>query len=111
MRITTKSLAVLLLAVALSACASNPSASSKKETAEYYAQLGVGYLQKNRLELAQENLEKALKINRNSKDALHYSALLEERLGNMQKAHALFNRAMQLDGKNPELLNNYGSHL
>jgi type IV pilus assembly protein PilF len=111
MRITTKSLAVLLLAVALSACASNPSGSSKKETAEYYAQLGVGYLQKNRLELAQENLEKALKINRNSKDALHYSALLEERLGNMQKAHALFNRAMQLDDKNPELLNNYGSHL
>lgn len=29
----------------------------------------------------------------------------------MQQANALFKRAMQLDGKNPELLNNYGSHL
>lgn len=103
---------MLLLAAALSACTnSGSSVASKKETAEYYAQLGAGYLQKNRLELAQENLAKALKINRNSKDGLHYSALLEERLGNMQKADGLFKRAMQLDGKNPELLNNYGSHL
>ncbi|HMT92953.1 type IV pilus biogenesis/stability protein PilW [uncultured Thiothrix sp.] len=110
MRITTKSLAVTVLAASLSACA-NSSSTSKKQTAEYYAQLGAGYLQKNRLELAQENLDKALKVNRNSKDALHYSALLQERLGNMQKADSLFKRAMQLDSKNPELLNNYGSHL
>ncbi|HPY41506.1 MAG TPA: type IV pilus biogenesis/stability protein PilW [Thiolinea sp.] len=111
MRITTKSLAILLLAAAVSACTNTSSGSSKKETAEYYAQLGAGYLQKNRLELAQQNLEKALAINRNSKDGLHYYALLQERLGNMQKADGLFKRAMQLDGKNPELLNNYGSHL
>lgn len=110
MTITIKSLAVLLLAAALSACA-NSGKPSKKETAEYYAQLGAGYLEKNRLELAQENLEKALSINRNSKDGLHYYALLQERLGNMQKADGLFKRAVQLDSKNPELLNNYGSHL
>lgn len=111
MRITIKPLAVFLLAASLSACTTSNSGSSKKETAEYYAQLGAGYLQKNRLELAQENLGKALKINRNSKDGLHYSALLADRLGNLQKADVLFKRAMQLDGKNPELLNNYGSHL
>lgn len=111
MRITIKSLAILLLAAALSACVNTSKGPSKKETAEYYSQLGAGYLQKNRLELAQENLEKALSINRNSKDGLHYYALLQEHLGNMDKAGILFQRAMQLDGKNPELLNNYGSHL
>lgn len=111
MRITIKSLAILLLAASLSACTSTSKGTSKKETAEYYSQLGAGYLQKERLELAQENLAKAIKINPNSKDGLHYSALLQERLGNMQQADVLFKRAMQLDGKNPELLNNYGSHL
>lgn len=83
----------------------------RKKAAEYQAQLGAGYLQRNRLDLAKEYLDKALKSNENSVQAQHYYALLQERLGNDKLAGIYFRRAMQQDAENPELLNNYGSYL
>ncbi|MGB0848495.1 MAG: type IV pilus biogenesis/stability protein PilW, partial [Thiolinea sp.] len=82
-----------------------------RKAAEYHAQLGIGYLQRNRLHLAKEYLEKALRANPRSPTVQHYNALLQERLGNDQLAGKHFAKAVRRDGKNPELLNNYGSFL
>nr|CAA6821548.1 MAG: Type IV pilus biogenesis/stability protein PilW [uncultured Thiotrichaceae bacterium] len=104
--------AVCVAAIIVSGCTSSgkPKKNSKK-AAEYQAKLGAGYLQRNRLGLAKEYLEKALKSNSNSAQAQHYYALLQERLGDDAKASHYFRKAMAQDGKNPELLNNYGSFL
>ncbi|MEB4589575.1 type IV pilus biogenesis/stability protein PilW [Candidatus Thiothrix sp. Deng01] len=91
-------------------CSSTGSSKSAK-AADYYSQLGVGYLQKGRLDLATLNLEKALKENSRSADAHHYYALLQERLGNDDMANKHFREALSITPKDSDLLNNYGSHL
>lgn len=93
------------------ACSSPSHEASMGQDKSYYTQLGVGYLQKGRLDLANMNLEKALKEDANSGPANHYYALLQERLGQDQLAAKYFRKALQVDGKNSELLNNYGSFL
>lgn len=104
--------AVCVAALVLSGCTSTkPKGGDRKKAAEYQAQLGAGYLQRNRLNLAKQYLEKALKSDSNSPQAQHYYALLQEKLGDNIKAGQYFRRAMAQDGKNPELLNNYGSFL
>ncbi len=105
--------AVCVTAVLISGCTSTGSSLKKnpKKAAGYQAQLGAGYLQRNRLGLAKQYLEKALKSDSNSPEAQHYYALLQERLGDNAKAGTYFRKAMAQDGKNPELLNNYGSFL
>lgn len=92
-------------------CASPSSKADSNQGTSYYTQLGVGYLQKGRLDLASMNLEKALKEDSRSGPANHYYALLQERLGQDQLAAKYFRKALQVDGKNSELLNNYGSFL
>ena len=108
---TTKVLTALLLSVTVAGCSLSSSSGNKDKAADYYAQLGAGYLQKNRVKLAKDYLEKALARNSHSSQAQHYYALLQDKLGNPEKAGVYFRKAMQTDGKNPELLNNYGSHL
>lgn len=109
-----------VLAGVLSACSSTNSstgiatASSGDvvKAASYNAQLGVGYLQNGRLDLAKEYLDKALKYNPRSVEANHYYALLQERLNDDASASRYFIKAVRLSKTtNPELMNNYGSHL
>ncbi len=102
---------LILLASILAGCADMPSSAESKKAAGVYAQLGVGYLQKGRLDLATLNLEKAIDADPHSADAHHYYALLQEKLGHDDKALEHFRKAIHLDGKDPALLNNYGSHL
>ena len=106
-------LIALLLLTAISACSSNGQLepSSKRKAADSQAKLGVAYLQKNRLQLAKDHLEKALKRDRNSPVVQHYYALLQERLGNDAEAQKYFRAALQNDADNAELLNNYGTFL
>lgn len=105
----------LLFAFGLIAgCSGSPAKPSSNKAAKagtYYAQLGVGYLQRGRLDLASLNLEKALTADPGSPDVNHYYALLQEGLGNNAKAGKHFQAALRGDSKNPELLNNYGSFL
>lgn len=110
--ITRYALTALLVTSSMTGCSSTPDntrASANSKATGYYIQLGVAYLQKNRLDLALINLEKALKQDNNSADAHHYYALLQDRLGNPKKADEHFQQALKRDSKNPDLLNNYGS--
>ncbi|PWQ99141.1 type IV pilus biogenesis/stability protein PilW [Leucothrix pacifica] len=107
---------IILLApllISLSACSGNPSKASPKDTkaADYNARLGAEYTRKGRLNLANEKLQKALEQNPRSADAHHYYALLQQKLGETSTADTHFRKALKLDPKNPQLLNNYGSHL
>lgn len=111
-----KNVLVLCLILSISfmtGCSGTPgkSSSKKAKASTYYTQLGVGYLQRGRLDLASLNLEKALAASPDSADVQHYYALLQESLGNTAKASQHFQTALRLNSKNPELLNNYGSFL
>lgn len=112
MKTYTLMAAVWMVILLISGCTSTSAGKGdRNKAAEYQAKLGAGYLQRNRLDLAQEYLDKALKSNKNSVAAQHYYALLQERLGKNELADNYFRRALRQDSKNPELLNNYGSFL
>jgi type IV pilus assembly protein PilF len=98
----------MLMGSMMSACSTTSGTDTKND---YYTQLGVGYLQKGRLDLAVLNLEKALEQSPDSADTNHYYALLQEKLKNDDKAAIYFRKALSIAPKDPDLLNNYGSFL
>ena len=104
---------LLLLAIVTTACSSNNSKPTPKveKAAQYNARLGAEYTRKGRLNLANEKLQKALEQDPRSADAHHYYALLQQKLGESLIADKHFNIAKRLSPKDPQLLNNYGSHL
>lgn len=97
----------------LVACSANTARPTPKkgQAADYNARLGAEYTRSGRLELANEKLQKALQQNPRSTEANHYYALLQQKLGETEKADQYFRTAIQLSPKDPQLLNNYGSHL
>lgn len=100
---------ILLLNLSLlSSCSSGV---KKVEASDYNADLGIRYLQKGMLKLANEKLLKAISQNPNSAKSNHYFALLQEKLGNNKKATTYYARAVRLAPKDSELRNNYGSFL
>ncbi len=99
----------LLIAVSLMGCAGVGTKDPK--AADYNSELGIRYLQQDRLKLANAKLLKSLEQNPNSVQSNHYYALLQQRLEQPEKATLYFNKAVRLDPKNPELRNNYGSFL
>jgi len=112
--ITIKTYILLItISLGLGAC-SNTTTKPKPEkntAAQYNARLGAEYTRTGRLTLANEKLQKALQQNPNSAEAHHYYALLQQQLEQTALADKHFRRAMQLTPKDPQLLNNYGSHL
>ncbi len=100
---------LLFLTFFLVACSSVGVKSDK--AASVNADLGIRYLQAGRLPLANEKLLKALDQNPDSAVANHYFAILQQRLGNTKKARQYFIKAVNLDPKDPEIRNNYGSFL
>ncbi|MBU1725125.1 MAG: type IV pilus biogenesis/stability protein PilW [Gammaproteobacteria bacterium] len=111
MKIIKYGLCLIFLASFLAGCSGAPASAENSKAAGYYTQLGGGYLQKGRLDLASLNLEKAIELDPGSADTHHFYALLQEKLRDDGKALEHFRKALQLDGKNSALLNNYGSHL
>lgn len=95
----------------LGACSQITNASHDVKAAEYNAELGVKYLQSGRLQLANQKLLKALEQNPDSVKAHHYFAILKQRLEENDKAEEHFKKALEIDPKNPEIRNNYGSFL
>ncbi len=97
-----------LLALSLSSCSLNE---GEVKAANYNADLGVRYLQKGRLKLANEKLLKALEQNPRSAKTNHYYALLQQRLKQNAKAGLYFAKAAQYAPKDSEIHNNYGQYL
>jgi type IV pilus assembly protein PilF len=106
----------MLVALALSACASGPAdlpndGRDLKQAAKINAQLGLEYLRKGDLKLAEEKLRRA--IQEDPKLTLGYSGLgiVYSRRGQDEDARAAFKKALSLEPNNPDALNNYGSFL
>lgn len=111
MRINRK-IVLLLLAVLLPACvAVDPGQTQNEKASAVNVQLGIGYLQQNKLQLADEKLDKAIRQDPESASAHNAYAILQERLKQTDKAEYHYRRATELDPKDSQAANNYGTFL
>lgn len=92
------------------ASVSNPE-SPKAKAAALYTDLGQKYMAQGKLEIALENLNKALAVDARYTDAHTVIALLYEKIGNNAKAEEHYKRAAQLKPKSGNENNNYGAFL
>lgn len=104
--------ALLLLA----ACVTTTSGPENKvwepdKRADVHAQLAAGYMQRDQLKVAQEELEKALAIDPNSTRANQTMAYLQIRLGNADRAEHYFRRAISANKDNAQAEHDYGDFL
>jgi type IV pilus assembly protein PilF len=107
-----------LLCAILAACMSSGGthvADNKSEKSDDAArvrvELGQRYMEQGKLELALENLQKALEYNANYVDAHTVMAVLYERLGKEKDAGVHYARAVELAPKSGAANNNYGQFL
>ena len=104
--------ALLLLLGLLQACVAVDGQKTQNQKASAVnVQLGIGYLQQNKLELASEKLEKAVRQDPNSAAAHNAYAILQDRLQQLDKAEYHYRRATELDPKDSQAANNYGAFL
>ena len=104
--------ALLFLCWLLQACVTVDEGRSKGEKASAVnVELGIGYMQQNNLELANEKLLKALRQDPNSVRANYIYAILQDRLLQKETAERYYRIAIDLDSNNSEANNNYGAFL
>jgi type IV pilus assembly protein PilF len=113
-------LIAVALALALDACSTGGSgsnirkesaASEKAEAARVHTELGQKYMQQGKLEIALDNLNKALSYDADYADAHTVIAVLYERIGDAKQAEEHYRRAAQIKSKGGSELNNYGAFL
>lgn len=111
----------IALATALAACQTSggggpnlkkdSAASEKVEAARVHTELGQKYMQQGKLEIALDNLNKALAYDSDYADAHTVIAVLYERIGDARQAEEHYRRAAQIKSKGGNELNNYGTFL
>jgi len=99
-----------LLSLTLIACTT---AQEKKDAnaADIYLQLGIRYLSMNKLEIAKENLERALKNDSDNAQAHNALAVLYERLNQFPEAKDQYESALKLTPDDLGVQNNFGRFL
>lgn len=114
-RISTQTAWVFLatLLAALAGCVgSDQFAKPQPERAsDINLELGIDFLRKGKLSEAKEKIDRALGQNPRNANAHATAGLLYSRLGDIDKADSHFDRAVSLDGENPEILNSYAAFL
>jgi type IV pilus assembly protein PilF len=104
--------AAAMLAGLLSGCASHRQAVAQRDNAAVYnTELGVAFMRRGDLALAQSRLDLALKENPDDPDVHSARALLFDRLGDSEQADREFREALRLAPKRPDLQNNYAVYL
>lgn len=104
---------VLVLALLAGCVSTEPelSEAQRGSLVRTHVQLANGYLQRGRVEIARENLEKALALEPDDPDANNMMGVLQWRLKEHAAAERHFKRAVRGDRKNAEAQNNYGAFL
>lgn len=106
---------ILLFVFFISACgvpSKRPqSESDQKRAAKLNVKLASGYMQRGDLEVAKEKLLKAIEQDDEYVPAYTTMALLMSRVGKPDEADDYYQDALDIDNKNPEMLNNYGAFL
>ena len=109
---TSKWLSLLALLLLLQGCVTDDPAQSKNVKASAInVQLGIGYLEQNDLNLANEKLLKALRQDPDSAPAHNAYAILQDRLQQLDVAEYHYKEAVKLDPKDSQAANNYGAFL
>jgi type IV pilus assembly protein PilF len=108
-----KIVSLLMLLGLLQACyvPVEPELSDPEKASAVNVQLGIGYMQQNNLEVANEKLSKALRQDPDSAAAHNAYAMLQDRLLQTEKAEYHYEKATKLDPKNSQAANNYGTFL
>jgi type IV pilus assembly protein PilF len=102
------------LGLCAAGCASNSDSNKKPQlerAADINLELGIEHLRKGNLGQAKEKIERSLEQNPRNAKAHMTAGLLYDRLGEQKKADSHFERAIALDSKNPDILNNYAVFL
>ncbi|WP_232422337.1 type IV pilus biogenesis/stability protein PilW [Methylosarcina fibrata] len=104
-------LPALMIAV-LTACASlGETGAKKKEKADTYLQLGVRYMNLNKLDIAKENLEKAVDYDSGNAEAHNSLAFLYEKMKQYDDAENEYETALNLNPDDVRVQNNFGRFL
>ncbi len=96
------------LAVCLLGCSGN---AKKKELADIYLQLGVRYLNLNKLESSKENLKKAVEQEPDNAQAHNALGYLYERIERHQEAKEHYQKSLDLMPDDISIQNNFGRFL
>jgi type IV pilus assembly protein PilF len=102
--------AIVLLVTALVGCSWLSKAPVEKPT-DIYLQLGIRYLDLNKLELAKENLLKAIEKDNNNARAHSALAFLYEKINHFDEARQHYETALGLSSEDIGIQNNYGKFL
>ncbi len=110
--INTKLTAVLLGAASLSACGLLPTERKPiDKPAEIYLQLGIRYMEINSLELAKQNLQKAVEIDPDNAHAHSALAYMYEKINHYNESKQHYEAAVALAPDDISVQNNYGRFL
>ncbi len=101
---------IVLLSISLSACSWFSNDASEKPT-DIYLQLGIRYMELNKLKLAKENLLKALDKEPNNARAHSALAFLYEKINHFDEAKQHYETALDLSPDDIGIQNNYGKFL
>jgi type IV pilus assembly protein PilF len=101
----------LALALALPAFAQNESTDPLIEAGRINARLAMEYLKRDKLQVAQEKIEKALEQNPKDVNVQLSAGLVYERLRNHKLAEKHYRQAVRVDAESPEAQNALGAYL
>jgi type IV pilus assembly protein PilF len=108
-------LSLVLAGLLIGGCASQAEREEKaaklSKRVEVHTQLGATYLSRNQLDIAQQELERALAVNSDDSQANHIMGLLQLRLKKDDKAEQYFRRAISEQPDNADARNSYGVFL
>lgn len=105
------SAAILLLTGCASSAERQEEHDKMDKRAETHVLLGSSYLQRGQLDVAKEELDKALKLVPDHSQANNIMAVLQWRFKDYDKAERLFRKALSTDEKNASAQHNYGAFL
>jgi type IV pilus assembly protein PilF len=100
-----------LLAVLLAGCVNQQKQAQRRDAAIYNTELGIAYMRRGDLAIAQTKLDRALEENPDDPDVHSARALLFARLQQPAQADREFREALHLAPKNPDFQNNYAVYL
>ncbi|PKM12731.1 MAG: type IV pilus biogenesis/stability protein PilW [Gammaproteobacteria bacterium HGW-Gammaproteobacteria-3] len=101
---------VLAVLLALSGCSSKTK-TKQEESADTHLQLGVRYIDMDKLAIAREHLEKAHSLDSQNARITNALAYLYEKLKQPERARKLYEEALDTTSEDLGVLNNYGRFL
>ncbi len=102
-------LGCLWACLAMLACSSDsPKGTDERSPTELYVQKGVQYMENGRLDVAQQDLERAVELDDKNAEGHNVLGVLYERINRPEDAERQYKRALALDENNFAAANNFG---